>query len=99
PTILYTARRDWAAKNPAAVKAFREATVEAAKFLNDPKNKDKVQAHIGKYIKLPPEVLATIQISPPAPIIVEKQLAYWVDVMKEQNMLRGNINVAQLIAK
>ena len=99
PTILYTARRDWAQKNPAAVKAFRESIVEAAKFLNDPKNKDKVQAHIGKYIKLPPEVLATIQISPPAPIIVEKQLAYWVDVMKDQSMLKSPINVSQLIVK
>ena len=99
PTILYTARRDWAARNAAAVKAFRESIVEAAGFVTNPKNSAKVREHIGKYIKLPPEVLATIQISPPSPLINEKQLTYWVEVMKEQNMLKAAPNVAQLIVK
>jgi NitT/TauT family transport system substrate-binding protein len=99
PTILYTARRDWAQKNAAAVKAFREATVEAAAFVNNPKNNAKVREHIGKYIKLPPEVLATIQIGPPGPLISEKQLTYWVDMMRDQGMLRSPVNVSQLIAK
>ena len=99
PNILYTARRDWAQKNPAAAKAFRESIVEAAAFLVNPKNAAKVREHIGKYIKLPPEVLATIQISPPAPIINEKQLTYWVDMMRDQSMLKGPMNVSQLIVK
>lgn len=99
PTILYTARRDWAARNAAAVKAFRESIVEAAAFVNAPKNSARLREHIGKYIKLPPEVLATIQISPPSPLITEKQLNYWVDVMKEQNMLKATPHIAQLIVK
>ena len=99
PNILYTARRDWAQKNPAAAKAFRESIVEAAAFLVNPKNAAKVREHIGKYIKLPPEVLATIQISPPAPIINEKQLTYWVDMMRDQSMLKSPMNVSQLIVK
>lgn len=99
PNLVYTARRDWAQKNPAAAKAFRESIVEAAAFLVNPKNAAKVREHIGKYIKLPPEVLATIQISPPAPIINEKQLTYWVDMMRDQNMLKGPMNVSQLIVK
>jgi len=99
PTILYTARRDWAAKNAGAVKAFRESIVEAAAFINNPKNNAKVREHIGKYIKLPPEVLASIQISPPLPVINDKHLSYWVDMMREQNMLKAVPNVSQLIAK
>lgn len=99
PTILYTARRDWAAKNAGAVKAFRESIVEAAAFINNPKNNAKVREHIGKYIKLPPEVLASIQISPPLPVISDKHLSYWVDMMREQNMLKAVPNVSQLIAK
>jgi NitT/TauT family transport system substrate-binding protein len=99
PTILYTARRDWAQKNAAAVKSFREAIADAAVFLKNPKNKERVQAHVGKFIKLPPEVLAAMQISPPAPVINEKQLSYWVGLMKEQNMLKTPLNVATLIAK
>ena len=99
PTILYTARRDWAQKNTAAVARFREAIAEAASFINDPKNNAKVREHMGKYIKLPPEVLATIQISPPLPLIQEKHLSYWVDVMRDQALLKGPMNVSQLIAK
>ena len=99
PTILYAARRDWVGKNPEAVKAFRESIVEAAAFINNRKNDARVREDIGKYIKLPPEVLAKSQISPPAPVINEKQLAYWVDVMTEQKMLKATPKVAQLIVK
>jgi len=99
PTIIYTAKRDWAQKNAAAVKAFREAVVEGAAFIQNPKNNDKVRAAIGKFIKLPPEVLAKVQISPPGPLVNEKQLNYWIGLMKDQEMLKGTINVSQLIAK
>ena len=76
PTIIHTARRDWVEKNAAAAKAFREALQEAAAFMANPKNNDKVRAAIGKYIKLPPDVIAKVQISPPGPVVTEKQLAY-----------------------
>jgi NitT/TauT family transport system substrate-binding protein len=99
PTIIYTAKRDWAQKNAATVKAFREAVVEGAAFIQNPKNNDKVRAAIGKYIKLPPEVLAKVQISPPGPLVNEKQLNYWIGLMKDQEMLKGTINVSQLIVK
>ena len=54
---------------------------------------------IGKYIKLPPEVLAKVQISPPGPVVTDKQLAYWVGLMKEQEMLKTPLDVAKLIVK
>jgi NitT/TauT family transport system substrate-binding protein len=99
PTIVYAARRDWVQKNPAAARAFREAIVEAAAFMNNPKNGAKVREHVGRYIKLPPEVLATIQISPPGPIVTEKGLGWWVDTMMDQKMLRERPSVAQAIVK
>jgi NitT/TauT family transport system substrate-binding protein len=98
-TIIYTAKRDWVNNNATTVKAFREAVVEGASFMQNPKNNDKVRAAIGKYIKLPPEVLAKMQISPPGPVVSEKQLNYWVDLMKAQDMLKGTPNVAKLIFK
>jgi NitT/TauT family transport system substrate-binding protein len=97
PTILYTARRDWAEKNAAAARAFQQAIQEAAAFMTRPANNDKVRAAMGKYIKLPPEVLAKVQISPPAPVISEKQLTYWVALMKDQEMLKGSPDPARLI--
>lgn len=98
-TIVHAAKREWVAKNPAAARAFRESLVEAAGFMQQPKNDAKVRAAIGKYIKLPPEVLAKIQISPPGATVSEKQLGYWVGLMKDQDMLKTSIDVAKLIAK
>ena len=98
-TIVHAARRDWAEKNPQAVRAFRESLVEAAAFMGQPKNDARVRAAIGKYIKLPPEVLAKVQISPPGPVVTDKQLAYWVGLMKEQDMLKTTPDVARLIAR
>ncbi len=98
-TIVHAAKREWVQKNPAAARAFREAVQEGAAFMQQPKNDARVRAIIGQYIKLPPEVLAKVQISPPGPTVSEKQLAYWVGLMKEQEMLKNPIDVARLIAK
>ncbi|WPG37871.1 ABC transporter substrate-binding protein [Variovorax sp. EBFNA2] len=98
-TIVHAAKREWVAKNPATARAFREALVESATFMQQPKNDAKVRAAIGKYIKLPAEVLAKVQVSPPGPVVTDKQLGYWTGLMKEQDMLKTNIDVAKLIAK
>ncbi|MBX3643059.1 MAG: ABC transporter substrate-binding protein [Rubrivivax sp.] len=99
PTIVYAATRAWAKANAGAAKAFRESIVDGANFLKDPKNDAAVRAAIGKFIKLPPEVLAKAQISPPGPIVTEKQLAYWVGLMKDQDMLKSSPDLATLIVK
>lgn len=64
-TILYAAKRDWATKNAAQVRLFREAVQEAATFIGQPKNDSAVRDAIAKYTKLPPAVVAKVQISPP----------------------------------
>ena len=99
PTILWAAKREWVQKNPVQVKAYREAIQEAAAFILQPKNDAAVRAAIGKYIKLPAEVIAKIQITPPGPLMTEKQLNYWVGLMKDQGMLQNEPNVASLITK
>ncbi|MBI5259927.1 MAG: ABC transporter substrate-binding protein [Burkholderiales bacterium] len=99
PTIIHTARREWADKHPAQVKAFREAVVEAAAWMGKPANDAALRAHIGKYIKLPPEVLAKVQIAPPSPLVTSKQLDAWVALMKDQEMLKTAPNTATLIAR
>ncbi|MES2190810.1 MAG: ABC transporter substrate-binding protein [Pseudomonadota bacterium] len=98
-TILYTAKRDWAQKNAAQVKLFREAVQEAAAFIVQPKNDAAVRDAIAKYTKLPAAVVAKVQISPPGPTVSEKQMAYWVGLMKDQGMLQTEPKVATLIFK
>ena len=97
-TIYHAAKREWVQKNPAAAKAFRESVQEAAAFMQLTKNSDKVRASIGKYIKLPPEVIAKMQISPPGPLVSEKQMNYWVAMMNDQEMLKSELKVARLLA-
>lgn len=98
-TIVHAAKREWVEKNPAAARSFREAVQEAGTFMQQPKNDARVRASIGKYIKLPPEVLAKAQISPPGPVVTDKQVAYWVGLMKDQEMLKTPIDVAKLVVK
>ena len=99
PTLVFTARRDWVQKNQAAAKAFQAAIGEAAAFINNPKNNAKVREHIGKYIKLPPEVLASVQLSPPLPVVQEPQLGWWADQMLDQKLLKAKPAMANLIVK
>lgn len=98
-TIVHAAKREWVARNPDAARAFREAVQEAGAFMQQPKNDAKVRASIGKYIKLPPDVLARVQISPPGPLVSDKQLAYWVGLMKDQDMLKSSLDVAKLVVR
>ena len=98
-TIFFAAKREWTQKNPAAAKAFREAVQDGAAFMQQPKNDAKVRAAIGKYIKLPPELLAKVQISPPGPSVSDKQVAYWLAMMKDQDMLKSTIEPARLVVR
>lgn len=97
PTILHAARRDWVVQNAAAARSFREAVQEAAVFLQQPANSNAVRAAIGQHIKLPPEVLAKMQIAPPGPLITERQLTYWVRLMQQQDMLKTQPDVSRLV--
>lgn len=99
PTLVYVARRDWVQKNMAAAKGFQAAIADAAAFMNNPKNTPRVREHIGKYIKLPPEVLATVQMSPPLPVVQVPQLGWWADQMLDQKLLKARPDLAKLIVK
>jgi NitT/TauT family transport system substrate-binding protein len=97
PTVVYSASRAWAQKNPAAVKAFQEAIVEGANFVKA--NDLKTHEDMAKYIHLPPEILKGVLISLPDPIVTEAQVSWWVGIMKKQEMLKIDPKVAALIAK
>lgn len=97
PTTVFVTRRDWAQEHPEEVEAFQKAIAESAAFISDPANDAAVRAQLGKYIKLPPAVLATMQINPPTPTITAEQLNYWVETMEEQDMLKTKLDLSELI--
>ena len=99
PTIVHVATREWVKANPAAAKAFAQGVVEGAAFVSNPKNDTAVREYVVKYLKVPAPAAAKMQISHPGPIVTEKQLNWWVGLMKEQEMLKSTPNVAQLLIK
>lgn len=99
PTVVHAATREWAQKNPVAVKAFRESIAQATAFMAMPANDQAVRAALAKHLKLPPMVAKSMQISPPGPVVTVKQLQWWGALMREQGYLKTEPNYAGLIAR
>jgi NitT/TauT family transport system substrate-binding protein len=97
PVIFYAASRDWAEKNPEAIRKFREGIAEGAKIVNS--NRDKASESITKFTKQPLDI---VKMFPPAysqPELKAADLAWWVDVMKQQKLMQNNVDLAKLILK
>jgi len=99
PTIVHVATRAWADNNPNAVRGFRAAIGEAAKFMAVAANDAAVRAALGKYLKLPPPVTQAMQISPAGPVVSVKNLQWWGQLMREQGYLKHEPDYTRLIAK
>ena len=94
--VLYAGTRQWAAAHPAAIQGFRAAMAEAVAFADS--HPQAARAHLGKYIKLPPEVLASIPMPRLYAPVAEAQLRFWVDTMHGMGLVKTKANPAQLIA-
>jgi NitT/TauT family transport system substrate-binding protein len=99
PTVVHVAKRDWVKANPAAAKGFVQAVQEGAAFMLQAKNDAKVRAALGKYLRLPPPVAARMQISPTGPVVTDRQMAGWIQMMNGQEMLKTAPSATSLIAK
>lgn len=95
--IVYSSTKDWAQKNAAAAKAFREALDEGIAFQQ--KEPETSRAVMGKYLRMPPEVLATLAVPKLATSVSDAQLGFWGDAMKAQGMVKAVPDVAALIVK
>jgi NitT/TauT family transport system substrate-binding protein len=97
PIIFYAASREWAEKNPDAVRKFRAAIAEGAAIVNS--DKDKTSAAIAKFTK---QTIELVKASPPnksEPVLKPEQLAWWIDVMSSQKMLETKLDLNKLILK
>ncbi len=98
PIIVYSSTRKWYEANKAAAKAFRDGIAEGV--LNVRKDDAFLRASIGKYIKLPPEVLKTMPINGQwRAEIPEESMARWIGIMEKQRMLRTKLNLKRLVAE
>ena len=95
PIIFYAASRDWAEKNPDAVKRFRAAIAEGAAIVNA--DRDKASASISKFTK---QAIELVKASPPNqsdPNLKAEQLAWWIEIMSTQKMLQTKLDLNKLI--
>jgi NitT/TauT family transport system substrate-binding protein len=97
PIIFYAASRDWAEKNPEAIAKFRAGIIEGAKIVNT--DRDKASAAISKFTKQPLELVRLTVPNSSEPVLKSQQLAWWIDVMKQQNMLQSKIDLDKLMLK
>jgi NitT/TauT family transport system substrate-binding protein len=97
PIIVYSATRKWVQANPAAAKAFREAIAEGTEIAN--KDPDAVRAAVGKFIKMPPEVIASMKLGRWQAEVTDVGMQSWIDIMKRQDMVRSGLDVGKIIAR
>jgi NitT/TauT family transport system substrate-binding protein len=88
PTVVYAAKRSWATAHKKEINAMQEAMREALVFMKD--HRDEANEAIGKYTGLPAAVVGSL----PPPIInvdlTPKQIQFWIDICKEQGLIKGN---------
>lgn len=95
PIIFYAASRDWAEKNPDVLKRFREAIAEGAALVNS--DRDKAAASISKFTRQPLELIRMMPPSQSNPALSGAQLQWWIDVMKQQDLLQGDIDLKRIV--
>jgi NitT/TauT family transport system substrate-binding protein len=93
--LLFASMREWAEKNATAARAFKAAIAEAGQFARS--NPDRTRAHVGKYIHLSSPLMQKVPIGDVQPDISEAQLAWWVDIMRKNDMVESPIDVGKLI--
>ena len=98
-TLVYAATRSWTKNNPEALREFRAAIEDAYAFARNPANAASVKESIAKYTKLPPAAMESIVVPNTLEAkVTGASLAFWVNVARDQGMIKGNPNPDSLVA-
>ncbi len=95
PIISYVATRAFAEANPEAIKAFRASIDEAATIVNS--DRDKASASISKFTKLPLEIVSKNRPNISKPALKGADFTWWLETMKQQDMLQGSVDLSKLV--
>ena len=95
PIISYVSTRAFAEKNPNAVNAFRAAIEEAAPIVNS--DREKAAQSISKFTRQPIENVRLNRPSLSTPQLKGSDFAWWVETMKQQDMLQSPIDLNKLV--
>jgi NitT/TauT family transport system substrate-binding protein len=92
---VFASKKGWADKNQDAIKAYRAGFDEGAAYAHA--NPDEARAIVAKFLKLPPPAVAAVSIPKFDSKLSDGNLAPWVSIMKSQGMIRGDVNLKNII--
>ena len=95
PILSYVSTRAFAEQHPDVIKAFRESIEEGAKIVNS--DRDKASKSISKFTKMPIELVRLSRPDVSQPELKGSDFAWWVETMKQQNMLQAPIDLDKLV--
>ena len=88
PTVVYMTTRKWATAHKAVIDGMRAGMHEAQDFIKT--HKEETDQAIAKYTGLPVAVVASIPVPPLNVDLTPKQIQFWIDISKEQGLIKGN---------
>jgi len=95
PIVVFSGTRDWVTKNAAAVKGFRDGMAEGMAWATT--NQDEARELGARSLKLPIEVVRTLEIPRFGVEVNADALRAWTVIMKEQKMLTKDVQAEKLI--
>jgi len=97
PIVIYIATRAWADSHKDLVHRFRAGLAQAQDAAS--KDMDAAKAAFAKMVPIPPAILAHVSIGAQSAKLDTVGLQWWIDVMGQQKLLSGPIDVNKLIAE
>jgi NitT/TauT family transport system substrate-binding protein len=97
PVVVYVAQRDWANGHRTQVEAFRASLEEGHKFLLA--NSEQGMADVGKWLKLPPTVLAAQKLPVIHVDVPEAGLTEWGQILLGQGLIHNTPDVGKMLWK
>jgi NitT/TauT family transport system substrate-binding protein len=91
----YATMKDWAVKNPVAVKAFREGLGEGIAYIKA--HEASARESLAKWTKQPPAIVEETLIPNFSVPISAQQIQWWIDLAKKQGLITTNINPRDML--
>ncbi|ARQ00213.1 ABC transporter substrate-binding protein [Pseudorhodoplanes sinuspersici] len=92
---VFASKKAWAEKNKDAIKAYRVGFEEGAAYAHA--NPDEARAIVAKFLKLPPPAVAAVAIPKFGSKLSDSNIEPWISIMKTQGMIRGDVNLKNII--
>lgn len=96
-TVIYAATRKWATENKDVIEGFKAGMAEANEFVKT--HRDAETKAIAHYTKLPEQVVGSLAQPNLIVDVTPEQVKFWVDISREQGLIKGNPDPANIIFK